>query len=127
MAKTNQSEPLTGLDLVKKVKKLGNISREEKAIKCGYYTDSENGQKRVNMIKFLNALIEAQGVELDIQSNGRSNAGRIANYHISVQSNGNLLIGSAYTKKMGLQPGDEFEIILGRKNIHLKLITTEDE
>ncbi len=33
-----------------------------------------------------------------------------ASYRISVQSNNNLLIGSAYTKKMGLKPGDEFEI-----------------
>jgi len=39
-----------------------------------------------------------------------------------VQSNGNLLIGSAYTKQMNLQPGDEFEISLGRKHIRLKQI-----
>jgi hypothetical protein len=44
-----------------------------------------------------------------------------------VQSNGNLLIGSAYTKQMGLQPGDEFEITLGRKHIHLKQLGAEDE
>jgi len=37
-----------------------------------------------------------------------------------VQSNGNLLIGSAYTTQLGLKPGDEFEITLGRKHIHLK-------
>jgi len=32
-----------------------------------------------------------------------------------VQSNGNLLIGSAYTKQLDLKPGDEFEISLGHK------------
>ncbi|NEP28504.1 AbrB-like transcriptional regulator, partial [Moorena sp. SIO3I6] len=40
----------------------------------------------------------------------------------------NLLIGSAYTKQMGLEPGDQFEITLGRKHIHLKqLDETEEE
>jgi hypothetical protein len=38
-----------------------------------------------------------------------------------------LLIGSAYTKKMGLRPGDEFEITLGRKHIHLKQVGADDE
>ena len=48
-------------------------------------------------------------------------------YRISVQSNKNLLIGSAYTKKMGLAPGDEFEITLGRKHIRLKQVGVEEE
>ena len=51
---------------------------------------------------------------------------RSASYRISVQSNGNLLIGSAYTKQMGLEPGDEFVITLGKKHIRLKQIDPED-
>jgi hypothetical protein len=43
-----------------------------------------------------------------------------------VQSNGNLLIGAAYTKQMELRPGDEFEISLGRKHIHLKQLDREE-
>ena len=50
-------EPLTGEDLLKKVKDLGNLSKEEKARECGYYTKTKNGVDRVNMMKFLNALI----------------------------------------------------------------------
>ncbi len=122
MAKKNQPEPLTGEELIKKVKELGNLSKEEKARACGYYTVTKNGIERVNMMKFLNALIDAEGIELDSTSNGHGRGGRSASYRISVQSNGNLLIGSAYTKKMGLEPGDEFEITLGRKHIHLKQI-----
>ncbi len=122
MAKTQKSEPLTGKDLIEKVKDLGNLSKEEKARACGYYTVTKNGIERVNMMKFLNALIDAEGIELDSTAEGQGRGGRSASYRISVQSNGNLLIGSAYTKKMGLQPGDEFEITLGRKHIHLKQI-----
>ena len=103
------------------------LDKEEKAKKCGYYTVTKNGVERVNMMKFLNALIDAEGIELDSTSNGQGRGGRSASYRISVQSNGNLLIGSAYTKKMGLKQGDEFEITLGRKHIHLRQIGDDDE
>ncbi len=122
--------PLTGEALLQKVKDLGNLSREEKAKACGYYTETKNGVQRVNMMKFLNALMDAEGIHLDSNGNGRGRGGRSASYKISVQSNGNLLIGAAYTKKMGLKPGDEFEITLGRKHIHLKQVSgfsDEDE
>ncbi|MEM8719380.1 MAG: AbrB family transcriptional regulator [Cyanobacteria bacterium P01_G01_bin.39] len=127
MAKATQPQPLVGSTLIDKVKELGNLSKEEKAKKCGYYTVTKNGVERVNMMKFLNALIDAEGIELDSTSNGQGRGGRSASYRISVQSNGNLLIGSAYTKKMGLKQGDEFEITLGRKHIHLRQIGVDDE
>ncbi|MEM8829767.1 MAG: AbrB family transcriptional regulator [Cyanobacteria bacterium P01_G01_bin.19] len=127
MAKATQPQPLVGSTLIGKVKELGNLSKEEKARECGYYTVTKNGVERVNMMKFLNALIDAEGIELDSTSNGQGRGGRSASYRISVQSNGNLLIGSAYTKKMGLNQGDEFEITLGRKHIHLRQIGVEDE
>ena len=45
-----------------------------------------------------------------------------------IQVNGNLMVGKAYTAQLGLQPGDEFEIKLGRKQIQLiPLGATEDE
>ena len=127
MAKATQPQPLVGSTLIDKVKELGNLSKEEKARECGYYTVTKNGVERVNMMKFLNALIDAEGIELDSTSNGQGRGGRSASYRISVQSNGNLLIGSAYTKKMGLKQGDEFEITLGRKHIHLRQIGVEDD
>ena len=127
MAKATQPKPLVGSTLIEKVKELGNLSKEEKARECGYYTVTKNGVERVNMMKFLNALIDAEGIELDSTSNGQGRGGRSASYRISVQSNGNLLIGSAYTKKMGLKQGDEFEITLGRKHIHLRQIGVEDD
>lgn len=127
MAKITQPEPLTGSDLLEKVKDLGNLSKEKKARACGYYTVTKNGVERVNMMKFLNALIDAEGIELDSSANGQGRGGRSASYKISVQSNGNLLIGSAYTTKMGLAPGDEFEITLGRKHIHLKQVGALDD
>lgn len=127
MPKTTQTKPLTGPELIQKVKDLGALNKEDKARECGYYTETKNGIERVNMMKFLNALIDAEGIDLDSTLNGQGRGGRSASYRISVQSNGNLLIGSAYTKKMNLQAGDEFEITLGRKHIHLKQVDAEGE
>jgi len=68
------------------------------------------------MMKFLNALIDAEGIQLDSTPHANGRGG--TRYRISVQSNGNLLIGSAY-KTNGFD-GDEFEITLGRKHISSK-------
>ena len=127
MNKTKKIEPLTAEALLKKVKELENLSKEEKAKACGYYTVTKNGVERVNMMKFLNALIDAEGIQLDSKQGGNGRGGRSASYRISVQSNGNLLIGSAYTKQMGLKAGDEFEISLGRKHIRLRQVNVDDE
>jgi hypothetical protein len=126
MDKKKKPEPLTGEALIKKVKEIGSLSKEEKARACGYYTVTKGGVERVNMMKFLNALIDAEGIELDGKQEGTGRGGRSASYRISVQSNGNLLIGSAYTKQMGLQAGDEFEISLGRKHIKLQQVDAEE-
>jgi hypothetical protein len=122
MSKKKGIEPLTGEELLQKVKELGSASKEEKARQCGYSTETKNGIERVNMMKFFNALIEAEGIQLDSKVGGSGRGGRSASYKITVQSNGNLLIGAAYTKQMGLAEGDIFEISLGRKHIHLKQV-----
>jgi hypothetical protein len=126
MAEKQKVEMLTGQALVQKVKELEDLTKEEKAKACGYYTITKNGTERVNMMKFMNALIAAEGIELDSEQSTNGRGGRSASYRITVQSNGNLLIGSTYTKQMGLKPGDEFEISLGRKHIHLKQLDADE-
>jgi len=125
MPKHKKIEPLIGEELLKKVKELETISKDDKAKQCGYYTVTKNGIERVNMMKFLNALIDAEGIQLDSSPSANGRGGRSASYRISVQSNGNLLIGAAYTKQMNLQPGDEFVITLGKKHIRLRQVDSE--
>ncbi|MFM2304000.1 MAG: hypothetical protein RLZZ135_1410 [Cyanobacteriota bacterium] len=127
MSNKKNIEPLVGEELLQKVKELGNASKEDKARECGYFTETKNGVERVNMMKFLNALIDAEGIELDSKAIGGGRGGRSASYKITVQSNNNLLIGAAYTKQMGLKEGDVFEISLGRKHIHLKQIDKNED
>ncbi len=127
MPKLKKIEPLLGEELLKKVKELESLSKEDKAKQCGYYTITKNGIERVNMMKFLNALIDAEGIQLDSSPSANGRGGRSASYRISVQSNGNLLIGSAYTKQMNLEPGDEFLITLGKKHIRLRQVDADEK
>jgi AbrB-like transcriptional regulator len=123
--KAKQIEVLEGKALTDKVKEMPNSSKEEKAKACGYYSVTKDGVERVNMMKFLNALLDAEEISFDTRSDGHSR-GRSASYRISVQSNGALLIGSAYTKQLGLKPGDEFSINVGRTNIKLTAISEQE-
>jgi len=127
MNRKKKPEPLTGEALLKKVKELEHLPKEDKARECGYYTVTKTGVERVNMMKFLNALIDAEGIDLDGKAPVNGRGGRSASYRITVQANGNLLIGAAYTKQMDLTPGDEFEITLGRKHIHLKQVERAED
>ena len=58
---------------------------------------------------------------------GVGKGGRKLSYVATVQGNGNLLIGKAYTAMLDLKPGDEFEIKLGRKQIRLIPAGAPDE
>lgn len=109
--------PLRGKPLLQKVKELSDMSRREVARECGYYTETRKGDTRINLAEFYEALLEARGINLDSESGQKR--GREASYRISVQKNGQILIGSAYTKEMGLKPGDVFDVKLGYKHIHL--------
>ena len=111
---------LTGSDLLAKVKELGDVSKSDLVRACGYVSAKKDGKERLNFTAFYEALLEAKGVDLgegSTSTGGR--AGRKLTYHTKVQFNGNLLIGKAYTALLDLQPGDEFEIKLGRKSIKL--------
>ena len=91
----------------------------------GYVSTKKNGGERLNFTAFYEALLEAKGVNLgDSGVAGIGKGGRKLSYIATVQGNGNLLIGKAYTALLDLKAGDEFEIKLGRKQI--RLLPTEE-
>jgi hypothetical protein len=117
--------PLTGKDLLQKVKELGHLSKRQTAKDCGYYSITKDGQTRVNLGEFYDALLNAKGIQLEPEK-AKDSRGREASYTVRVHKNGQIVIGSAYTQEMGLQPGDEFQLKLGYKHIRLEK-TGEDE
>jgi len=122
-----QTKPLEGEELRSKVKELSTLTKEEKARACGYVTVTKAGVERINMMPFLNALMEAEGIELDGKGEAGGSSVSTAGYKVGVQANGNLLIGSAYTRQLGVNPGDEFEIVLGRKHIRLNAVDARSQ
>jgi hypothetical protein len=120
---------LTGSDLLSKVKELGDVSKSDLVRSCGYVSTKKDGGERLNFTSFYEALLEAKGVNLGTNGVGsEGKPGRKLSYVATVQGNGNLLIGKAYTALLDLQTGDEFDIKLGRKQIRLiPLGGTEDD
>jgi hypothetical protein len=115
-----QPSPLTGKALLQKVKELSHLPRRETARRCGYYS-MKNGNSRVNLTDFYDAVLSARGVPLE-PGGVKDGRGREPTFRVSVHQNGQIVIGSTYTEQMGLVPGDQFEIKLGYKHIHLKQI-----
>ena len=117
---------LTGSELLSKVKELGDVSKSDLVRSTGYVSTKKDGSERLNFTAFYEALLEAKGVSLG-DGVGKGKGGRTLSYVATVQGNGNLLVGKAYTALLGLEPGDEFEIKLGRKQIRLLPAGATDE
>lgn len=118
--------PLTGKALLQKVKELSHLPRRETAKRCGYYTVTKNNQTRVNLTDFYDAVLAAKGLPLDPEG-AKDGRGREPTYRVSVHKNGQIVIGATYTAAMGLKQGDEFEIKLGYKHIHLIQVDDDSE
>ncbi|MBK16855.1 MAG: transcriptional regulator [Prochlorococcus sp. SP3034] len=112
---------LVGKELLEKSKLLSKKSEDEIAKGCGYVGPSGRVLKK----SFYRALIQAKGIKLRNNGSGRAgnraSRGRQTEFKTKVHGNGNLLIGHAYTKKLGLTPGQEFKIDIKKdsKSIHL--------
>ena len=109
---------LTGTELLTKVKELGDVSKTDLATQCGYVSKKKDGSDRVNFTAFYEALLGAKGIELGGGA-AVGKGGRKLSYTATVQGNGNLPVGKAYTAMLGLEPGAEFDIKLGKKAIRL--------
>ena len=120
---------LTGSELLAKVKEIGEASKSDMVRGCGYLSTKKDGSERLNFTAFYEALLEAKGVSLG-EGGGKTpggKGGRKLSYVATVQGNGNLLVGKAYTALLDLKPGDEFEIKLGRKQIRLMPAGSSDD
>ena len=107
---------LTGVELLAKVKELGDCSKSELVRACGYTSTNKDGSERLNFTAFYDALLEAKGIELGSKP---ASKGRKLTYKTKVQFNGKLSVGDGYVREMGFEPGTEFEIKLGRNSITL--------
>jgi hypothetical protein len=106
---------LKGAELLAKVRELEGSNKSQMARGCGYVTAKADGSEQVNFTAFYEALLDAKGLTVG----GAAKRGRGLPYKAKVQFNGKLQIGEGYMQQMGAEPGDEFEIKVGRKQIVL--------
>lgn len=113
------STMLTGSELLSKVKEMSHASKSDLVRAAGYVSIKKDGSERLNFAAFYEALLEAKGFNLSRSGSRGGKRGRSLSYVATVQGNGNLLVGSAYTAKLGFAPGDLFQIKLAKKQIRL--------
>lgn len=112
--------PLTGKVLLKRIEELKglDIPFREKAKLCGYYR-VVNGKIQAKVNECFRAILVAQGLESEDINKTRRPTAYDADYAVCVHKNGNIVIGKAYTQRMGIQPGQRFQIKPGHKRISL--------
>ncbi len=108
-----QDEMLEGKALLDRARALSNRPEDQIARACGYVGPSG----RVLRKSFYRALVAAKGYALPAHTGAAASSpagtrGRQAEFRTRVHGNGNLLIGNAYTRQLGLEPGQEFRIDL---------------
>lgn len=114
---------LVGKELLDRARALSNRPEDEIARACGYVGPSG----RVLRKSFYRALVEAKGYKIPATSpGGGGTRGRQAEFRTRVHGNGNLLIGHAYTRRLGLEPGQEFRIELHRDSGSIWLLPLDD-
>ncbi len=117
---------LEGKALLDKARSLSNRPEDQIARACGYVGPSGRVLKK----SFYRALVEAKGYTLPSQSGssggGSGTRGRQAEFRTRVHGNGNLLIGHAYTRRMGLEPGQEFRIEIHQETGSIWLLPMQD-
>ncbi|MEB3263286.1 MAG: AbrB family transcriptional regulator [Synechococcus sp.] len=113
---------LEGKELLERARSLSNRPEDQIARACGYVGPSGRVLKK----SFHRALVEAKGWPLPESAATSGSKGRQAEFRTRVHGNGNLLVGQAYTRRLGLEPGQEFRIQLHPETGSIWLIPLEE-
>ena len=103
--------PLTGPELLTKVKQLGDVSKSDLVRGCGYVSVTGSGKERLNFTAFYAALLDAKGLSI---LPSKKAPGRKLSYRTKVLSTGHVQVGAGYLQSLGIEPGAEFEIKLAK-------------
>ena len=122
-------EMLEGKALLDRARALSNRPEDEIARACGYVGPSGRVLKK----SFYRALVAAKGYSMPngggrastVRSGGQGK-GRQEEFRTRVHGNGNLLIGHAYTRRLGLEPGQEFRIEIHQETGSIWLLPLEE-
>jgi hypothetical protein len=114
---------LIGEALLAKARALSDRTEDDIARACGYVGPSG----RLLRKSFYRALVEAKGYRVPGSPQTGGARGRQAEFRTRVHGNGNLLVGHAYTRLLGLQPGQECRIQLHQETGSIWLVPLDHE
>ena len=118
---------LEGKALLDRARALSNRPEDQIARACGYVGPSGRVLKK----SFYRALVAAKGYQLPASATRSGGSGqgkgRQAEFRTRVHGNGNLLIGQAYTRRLGLEPGQEFRIEIHKETGSIWLLPIEEQ
>lgn len=106
---------LVGTELIKFVQDNPSLNQMELARGAGYVRTTRKGVEQVLVKRFYNALLAAKGMPISV---GKT-PGKSALFETTVHKNGVILLGSTYSQKFGLEPGDKLQIVLENDEIRL--------
>lgn len=112
---------LTGKELVAKTKRLKHLNVSEIARQCGYYKRTSQGQIRVELKKYHEAIMIATGLKA---SPNQDNKAKATSTLVSTKKNGNIVIGVAHTKRYNFPEGTEWDVKVTNKKITLIKVDT---
>jgi hypothetical protein len=115
---------LEGKALLDKARSLSNRPEDQIARACGYVGPSGRAAQE----ELLPRPGGGQGLQPPQPQlrRRREPQGRQAEFRTRVHGNGNLLIGHAYTRRMGLEPGQEFKIEIHKETGSIWLLPLEE-
>lgn len=112
---------LKGAELLAKIKEMGEASKTDIAIACGYVTTKKDGSPRVLFTHYYEAIIDAKGVDLGTPApNAGPKRGKAPSYKATIAKTGTCPVGGAYTSQAGWAVGDEITIVVDGDEIRLK-------
>ena len=106
---------LVGSELIDFVTEREAWTQTELARGAGYVRTTKKGRENILVKKFLNELLAAQGLQINV---GRT-PGKLAQYETTVHKSGVILLGRTYSESFELEPGDKLTISIEEDCIKL--------
>lgn len=111
--------PLVGAELLEHFESCTELTREAKAISCGYFSLNGKGIRIPKVTKFMEALVFAHAITFSPVKK----TGRFPTYMVKVSPGGQICIGLTYIKKYGYDRGDTFKISASRTGFTLDFVS----
>jgi hypothetical protein len=125
MTDAQEQQPLKGQELLDEVDRLTEegLSKRRIMIACGYVVQSKGARRYTKPSEFYDALLEARGIKVGAE---QDKFVRPLSFETHVQNNGVLVVGKAYTQRLGLASSTKMKIRLNPADRTIQLVPIDE-